>query len=138
MYKFGKKSQQHLKTLHPDLQKILNIGIKYYDITIIEGVRTLERQEELVKTGMSKTMNSKHLAQEDGYSHAVDCAIYPIDWNDRERFVLLQGFLKGVSDMLYEQGQISHRLRLGVDWDGDGDIKEHSFFDGPHVELVKP
>jgi hypothetical protein len=40
--------------------------------------------------------------------------------------------------MLYEKGEISHKLRLGVDWDGDGDIKEHSFFDGPHIELVKP
>lgn len=138
MYKYGKKSQEHLATLHPDLQKILNIAIKYYDITILEGVRDIERQKELVRTGMSKTMDSKHLKQADGYSHAVDCAIHPIDWSDRERFVLLQGFLKGVSDMLYDQGQISHRLRLGVDWDNDGNIKEHSFFDGPHVELVKP
>jgi peptidoglycan LD-endopeptidase CwlK len=137
MYKYGKKSQEHLATLHPDLQKILNIAIKYYDITILEGVRDIERQEELLRTGMSKTMDSKHLKQADGYSHAVDCAINPIDWNDRERFVLLQGFLKGIADMLYDQGQISHRLRLGVDWDNDGNIKEHSFFDGPHIELIK-
>jgi len=135
-YKYSSKSAAKLATCHPDIQKLLNKAIKYYDITILEGVRSLERQEELVRTGMSKTMNSKHLKQDDGYSHAVDCALWPIDWNDRERFVFLQGYLKGLADVLYEAGEITHKLRLGVDWDGDGNIKEHSFFDGPHIELI--
>lgn len=135
MYKYSKKSLDKLNTCHPDLQKILKKAIKYYDITILEGIRTKERQEELVRTGMSKTMDSMHLDQGDGYSHAVDCALYPIDWNDRERFVLLQGFLKGLAVSMKESGEITHDLRLGIDWDGDGNIKEHSFFDGPHVEI---
>jgi len=135
-YKYSSKSAAKLATCHPDIQKLLNKAIKYYDITILEGVRSLERQEELVRTGMSKTMNSKHLKQDDGYSHAVDCALWPIDWDDRERFVFLQGYLKGLADAMYEAGEITHKLRLGVDWDGDGNIKEHSFFDGPHIEIV--
>lgn len=137
-FKYGRQSLEKLSTCHPDLQKILMKAIENYDITIIEGVRTIERQEELVRTGMSKTMDSKHLKQDDGWSHAVDCALYPIDWNDRERFVFLQGYLKGLADLMYKNGEISHKLRLGVDWDGDGNIKEHSFFDGPHIELIKP
>jgi peptidoglycan L-alanyl-D-glutamate endopeptidase CwlK len=124
-----------LKTCHPDLQKLLIEAIKHYDITIIEGIRTKERQEELVRTGMSKTMNSMHLDQGDGYSHAVDCALWPIDWQDRDRFVFLQGFLKGLAIMMKEKGEITHDLRLGIDWDDDGNIKEHSFFDGPHIEI---
>ena len=135
MYKYSQKSLEKLNTCHPDLQKILKEAIKHYDITIIEGKRSTERQKELVRTGKSKTMDSMHLDQGDGYSHAVDCALYPIDWSDRERFVFLQGYLKGLADMLYERGEITHRLRLGVDWDGDGNVKEHSFFDGPHVEI---
>lgn len=135
-YKYSAKSKAKLDSCHPDLQKILNKAIKYYDITILEGIRTVERQKELVRTGMSKTMKSKHLDQGDGYSHAVDCALWPIDWNDRERFVFLQGYLKGLADQMYEAGEITHKLRLGVDWNGDGNIKEHSFFDGPHIELI--
>lgn len=135
MFKYSKKSLDKLNTCHPDIQKILKEAIKYYDITILEGVRTKERQEELVRTGMSKTMDSKHLAQSDGHSHAVDCALWPIDWNDRDRFVFLQGYLKGLADSMKASGQITHTLRLGVDWDSDGNIKEHSFFDGPHIEL---
>ena len=135
MYKYSKRSMDRLNECHPDLKLILMTAIKYYDITILEGARSTERQKELVATGKSKTLNSKHLVQSDGYSHAVDCALYPIDWNDRERFVLLQGFLRGIAVMLKEQGKISHDLRLGIDWDNDGNVKEHSFFDGPHIEL---
>jgi len=135
-YKYSQASLSKLNTCHPDIQKLLNKAIKYYDITILEGIRTTERQTELVRTGMSKTMDSKHLDQGDGFSHAVDCALWPIDWNDRERFVFLQGYLKGLADAMYESGEITHRIRLGVDWDGDGNIKEHSFFDGPHIEMV--
>lgn len=136
MYKYSKQSLDRLRSCHPDLQKILMKAINYYDITILEGIRTKERQEELVRTGMSKTMNSKHLDQGDGYSHAVDCALWPIDWNDRDRFVFLQGFLKGLATTMKEKGEISHSIRLGVDWNDDGNIKEHSFFDGPHIELI--
>lgn len=135
-YKYSKKSLEKLSTCHPDLQKILKKAIKYYDITILEGLRTIDRQEELVRTGMSKTMKSKHLDQGDGYSYAVDCALWPIDWNDRDRFIFLQAYLKGLADNMYESGEITYKVRLGIDWDGDGNIKEHSFFDGPHIELI--
>jgi len=40
--------------------------------TVIEGVRTAERQAELVKAGASKTTNSRHLT-----GHAVD--LWPLD-----------------------------------------------------------
>lgn len=136
MYKYSKSSLEKLHTCHPDIQKVLKRAIKRYDITIIEGVRSLEKQKENVRTGVSQTMDSKHLEQEDGYSWACDCALCPINWEDRDRFVFLQGYLKGLSDAMYEAGEISHRIRCGVDWDGDGNIKEHSLFDGPHLELL--
>jgi len=39
---------------------------------VIDGLRTLEQQLELVDNGKSWTLASKHLEQADGYSHAVD------------------------------------------------------------------
>lgn len=136
-YSYSKKSRDELKTCHPDLQKIFNEAIKHMDITILEGRRSKKRQEELVRTGKSKTMNSKHLDQGDGFSHAIDASFYPIDWSDRERFTFYQGFIKGIAAVLHSRGEITHKTRHGVDWDNDGNIKEHSFFDGPHVELIK-
>ena len=138
MPKYGSESKAKLATCHPDLQKIYNEAIKYCDITILEGTRSKERQAELVRTGMSKTMNSKHIPAADGYSYAVDAALYPIDWSDRDRFVWLGGFIQGLAQIMYTEGRISHLIRWGGDWDSDQNIKEHSFFDGPHCELYKP
>ena len=129
MYKFSKRSADKLATCHPDLQKVMNEVIKHYDITILEGVRTVERQRELVEQGKSKTMRSKHLSQLDGYSHAVDVALWPIDWNDREKWIMFAGFVKGVA------AAIGVKITSGIDWDDDMSIKDHSFFDGPHFQL---
>ena len=43
------------------------IQITRTDFTVIEGVRTKERQKELLYKGVSKTMNSRHIT-----GHAVD------------------------------------------------------------------
>jgi len=131
MYKFGRKSKEKLATCHPDIQKICNELIKIMDVTVLEGIRTKEQQEEYVRTGKSKTMNSRHLDQGDGYSHAVDLAPYPIDWNDRERVVYMQGMIRGIAQ------QLGIEVRSGIDWDSDGQVKDHTFFDGPHFELKK-
>ena len=135
MYKFSAQSKTKLDTCHPDIQKVLNLAIKFVDITIIEGIRTIETQQEYVRTGKSKTLDSKHLKQDDGYSHAVDCALYPVDWSDKARFIWLGGYLQGIADTLYQSGEIKNRLTWGGDWDNDQNIKEHSFFDGPHFQL---
>lgn len=131
MYQFGKASKAKLATIHPDLQKILSAAIKHIDFTIVEGMRTLETQKEYVRIGRSKTLNSKHLEQDDGYSHAVDVAPWPIDWDNRERFIYLQGIIKGIAC------EMGIDIRSGIDWDGDGDITDTSFFDGPHIELKR-
>jgi len=101
------------------------------DVTVLQGVRSKEEQEELVRKGMSKTLKSKHLKQNDGYSHAIDLAPFPIDWNDKDRFIYMQGMVRGIA------GALNIKIRSGIDWDSDGKIKDHSFFDGPHVELEK-
>lgn len=129
MPKFSQKSLDKLNTCHPDIQKVFKEVIKHIDCTILEGVRTKEKQEELVRSGMSQTMNSKHLVQLDGYSHAVDVSIYPIDWNNKERFILFAGFVLGIA-----QG-MGIKLVWGGDWNRDFNTKDHSFFDGPHFQL---
>ena len=138
MPEFSSRSRSRLSTCHPDLRFLFNAVVKRWDCTILEGVRDLATQEEYVRTGKSKTMNSLHLLQADGWSHAVDVAPYPVDWQDAKGFALFAGKVLGMAELYYEQGLIKHRIRSGVDWDGDGNVREHSFFDGPHFELVKP
>lgn len=129
MPKFSKKSLAKLETCHPDLRRLFHEVIKNVDCTIIEGVRSEQTQIEYVRTGKSKTMNSKHLEQADGYSHAADVMVYPIDWNNWKRNYLFAGYVKGIADKL------GIDLRMGSDWDGDMDPTDQSFHDLPHFEL---
>ena len=129
MPKFSKRSQDKLNTCHPDIVRVFNEVIKHVDCSILQGVRTLEEQEELFSSGKSQTMKSRHLKQSDGYSHAVDVSPYPIDWSNRERFILFAGKVLGIAKAL-GVGLVS-----GVDWNDDGNIKDHSFFDAPHFQL---
>ena len=73
-FKLGKKSLENLKGVHPDLVKLANkvIEISPVDFSIVCGCRDLKTQQELVASGKSKTLKSKHLKQKDGYGHAID------------------------------------------------------------------
>ncbi len=129
MPKFGIQSLENLAGVHPDIVDILHEAIKYYDFSVLEGVRDFERQKQLYTTGKSQTLRSKHLRQSDGYSHAVDIAPYPVDWEDKQRFAYLAGLIMGIAEMK------GIELTWGHDWDNDGDFKEHSLKDGPHFQL---
>ena len=94
------------------------------DVTIIEGKRSSERQEELLKKGATKVRYSKHM---DG--KAVDLAPYPIDWKDRERFTYMGGMVRGIAK------QLGANVRWGGDWDSDGELKDNNFDDLVHVEI---
>lgn len=126
MPKFGKKSQERLRGVNSELVNVLNELVKIMDVTIIEGVRSQERQDRLVAEGKSKTKFSKHIT-----GRAVDLAPYPIDWEDRDRFHYMGGMLRGIAH------QMGVKVRWGGDWDGDGETRDNNFDDLVHIELKK-
>lgn len=78
MFKFSKSSLDNLKEVHPDLVRVVHraIHITPNDFGVVQGARDLLTQQRYVAEGKSKTLNSKHLIQKDGYSHAVDLCCY--------------------------------------------------------------
>lgn len=74
MFNFGTASEAHLVGVHPDLVRIARhaIAVSTQDFTVLEGLRSIEQQRINVAKGVSKTMDSKHLKQTDGFGHAVD------------------------------------------------------------------
>ena len=124
MPRFGKRSRERLKGVDSKLVNVLNEVVKYFDITVIEGLRSQERQNELVAQGKSKTKFGKHVQ-----GKAVDIAPYPIDWEDTDRFYYFAGFVKGIA---YKMGI---PIRWGGDWDDDTNVKETKFKDLVHFEL---
>ena len=154
MYNFGSRSQKQLSTLHEDLQIILRHVIQLYDFSILEGMRTQERQQELFNATPPRTKldgvikKSKHQGKGDsrGYivSYAVDIMPYKKGTNafsgedkDTTRFYYLAGLMKGVAERLLTDGKIKHKLRWGGDWNGNDIYTDQNFDDLPHFELIK-
>lgn len=117
MYKLSNKSKSKLVGVHPHLVKVVNkaIEITEQDFSVLEGLRSYERQQYLYNTGKSKTMNSRHLT-----GHAVDLAPYPLSW-EWEYFYPIADAMKEAA------GELNVDLEWGGDW--------RSFKDGPHFQL---
>lgn len=145
------RSEAMLKHCHPALQKLVrhaaSIGTVKFRIT--EGVRSIERQKELVRKKLSRTLNSRHIT-----GHAVD--LFPLDDSDSDG-------IRGYEDWdeFYALAKLMQRaaFETGVQvvWGGvwDKQISEYgdpkaevaaygarrrklgrkAFVDGPHFEL---
>ena len=72
-YKLSTRSQERLMGIEPELKEVVYEAIKVtkIDFGVIEGLRTEEKQKQLVESGASQTMKSKHLE-----GRAVDLMAY--------------------------------------------------------------
>ena len=126
-FKFGKRSEENLKGVHPSLVSVVRraLELSKQDFTVIEGLRTFERQRELMKQGATRTMNSRHLK---GY--AVDLMPYgvPHVWETGRKDVL-----QAWHDIADAMKQAAAEKGAPVEWGGDW----RSFVDMPHYELSR-
>jgi peptidoglycan LD-endopeptidase CwlK len=72
-FRLSQRSRKNLVGVKQPLIDVVDLAIQLtkVDFGVIEGVRTQERQKELVTAGASQTMNSKHLTGD-----AVDVMAY--------------------------------------------------------------
>lgn len=120
MYRLSKISERNLIGVHPDLVNVVRraIQITEVDFRVIEGVRTIEKQYQLLMKGASKTLNSRHLN-----GHAVDLAAMvgsEVRW-DWPLYHKIAAAMK----------QAARELNVPIEWGGDW----RSFKDGPHFQL---
>ena len=145
---FGNRSQEKLDSCHEDIQKVLNEAIKFFDFSVLEGIRSNMRQMSLYQEGKSQLdgveRRSKHQA-DDGISMAVDIMPYYkgfnafVSENGPKSFYHLAGIILGIADRMFAAGEIEHQFRWGGNWDRDSDLfGDSNFFDLPHFELIKP
>lgn len=142
MFTFSERSLNNLKGVHPKLVAVVKraLEISPIDFTVLEGVRSQARQDELWAQGRTKPgqvvtwvqTSGTHGIQADGYGHAVDIAPYPIDWNDLKRFDQL------ANTMFIAAKELNVTLRWGGNWDMDTVIHERGESDSPHFELINP
>lgn len=119
-FKLSKRSLSKLEGVHPALTSVVKraIEVTEIDFAVTEGLRSVERQRELVAAGASKTYNSRHLT-----GHAVDLVAYiggEVRW-DWPLYGKLANAMKSAAE----------ELGVKIVWGGDW----ISFKDGPHFEL---
>lgn len=147
-YNFGKSSLAKLQGVHPDLVRVMKLAItkSSQDFSIVECLRTLERQKELLAKKLTQTLKSNHIKQQDGYGHAVDVAPFPLSWN-------LEKFYPIVEAVRASAKELGVKVRWGGCWKVLNDttkspkdlvneyvaerkkLGKKAFIDGPHFEL---
>jgi peptidoglycan L-alanyl-D-glutamate endopeptidase CwlK len=114
----GKRSTDNLKGVHEDLVRVVRRALELspIDFTVIEGLRTPERQAQLMKQGFTRTLRSRHII-----GQAVDIVPLPVDWNNPKPFGLVAEAMKKAAD----------ELGVKITWGGSW----KSFKDLPHYQI---
>lgn len=116
------QQKQRLNGVHPKLVAVVEYAGNNFDcFTVSEGLRTIERQKELLAAGKSTTMNSKHIKQADGFGHAVD--LYPIKNGAIDS--------NGYDNLAKVLKSSAAKLGITIEWGGDW----KSFIDKPHYQI---
>ncbi|WP_257221938.1 MULTISPECIES: M15 family metallopeptidase [unclassified Acinetobacter] len=110
-----------LEGVHPDLIKVVKRAIELTecDFTVTEGLRSKERQAQLLKEKKTTTSNSRHLT-----GHAVDLAAWvdnTVSWEWKYYYQIADAMKKAASE-----------LNVSIEWGGDW----KKFKDGPHFQLT--
>jgi len=153
-FKLSNKSLKKLEGVHPDMVATVKRAIELttVDFGVTYGVRTLEEQKKLYASGRSQTMNSRHLIQGDGYSHAVDLVAY-----DGSDVIWEINVYDNIADAMAEAAnEVGCKIKWGAAW-SVGNIAAYvgtmedamneyvdlrrsqgkrPFIDGPHFELM--
>lgn len=125
--KLGRRSKVNLcnnldyRLVHLVCQSIYEFDFPC-DWGVFETKRTLEKQKENVRKGVSKTLNSRHIPDEIGIVRAVDIVPY-IDgkyvW-DKEKLGVIINKIKSLGEKLYPS-----TFEYGMDWG----------WDYPHIQI---
>ena len=125
-FQFGERSLKNLVGVNDELVSVVNraLELSEIDFTVIEGVRTKEKQAEYVKKGVSKTMKSYHIPNANG-GRAVD--LYP--YYDGK--VQVNAPAKEWNKIAKAMKAAANELGITITWGGDW----KTFVDAPHYQI---
>jgi peptidoglycan L-alanyl-D-glutamate endopeptidase CwlK len=110
------RDRERMAGVHAALVRVVERARRAEAFFVIEGLRSPDRQKQLLAQGRSRTLQSRHLT-----GHAVDLGPMPLDWANRGAFRAVAAAMQRAAD------EMDVRIRWGGSFRG--------FFDGPHFEL---
>lgn len=133
-FKLSARSLRNLEGVHPKLVEAVKLAITYttQDFGILDGggVRSAEQARDNARRGVG-VANSLHIAQADGYGHAVDLVAF-VDgkpsWEQRYYPAIRDAMLRACDD-------VELPIQHGADWDVDGILGERGEWDWPHFQI---
>lgn len=133
MRQWNARSLKNLTGIHPDLRRVMDRALQDapFAFVVTEGLRTRERQLELVRIGASKTFKSRHLRQADGFGHAIDFyALVDINRDGKISFEEMSNvrLMIPIADAIKKAAAAE---KVAVTWGGDW----RKFRDYVHFEL---
>jgi peptidoglycan L-alanyl-D-glutamate endopeptidase CwlK len=125
MFKLSGRSISKLEGVKPELVEVVEkaITLTKVDFGVIEGLRTEEKQRELVAAGASQTMKSKHLTGD-----AVDLMAYV---NGRGCWEL--NVYDEIADAMKEA---AYELDVMIRWGAAWNIKDLALWEGTAEEAL--
>jgi len=125
MFKLSGRSISKLEGVKPELVEVVEkaITLTKVDFGVIEGLRTEEKQRELVAAGASQTMKSKHLTGD-----AVDLMAYV---NGRGCWEL--NVYDEIADAMKEA---AYELDVMIRWGAAWNIKDLPLWEGTAEEAM--
>jgi len=132
---FDEESSKILGKCHPLLRIIAEDSIKITKFTVIEGLRTLKDQKQLLEKGKVRSLKSKHLptqtCQASRAFHLLPYPFkYPEDFKNKERFSILAGVIIATGK------KYNTDIIWGGDWNQTFDPKKTKKYNGVHFELA--
>ncbi len=121
----GASSKRRLKTLCSDMSRVVYRAYELtsIDFSVIEAQRSVEKQRENIKNGVSWTMDSDHLVMDIDQTGVLAVDLYP--WVNGKTSHVRDCYMLLGKAMFKAAGQLSIEIKWGGFWIGN-------HFDGPH------
>lgn len=145
MYKFGQRSLDNLKGVHPNLVKVMMASITNspVDFTITTGIRTTAEQKAIYAQGRTKAGPivtkadgvknlSNHQDEADGKKDGLGSAVDLYPFFEGKVQVHHKDTIKNLKIIAKHIKATAVKLGIKIEWGGDW-----KFIDYPHFQLKK-
>lgn len=133
-FSLSKTSLTRLERVHPDLVKVVKRAIELTtnDFAVGEGARTMETQKKYVRIGASRTLNSRHVPENNQCKLSCAVDLWALNDLDGDGDLDVNWVMKNYQPLAAAMKSAAKELNIVIEWGLDlwG-------WDAPHFQLPK-